>query len=733
VAVDSSDACVVWQDYRHGYREIYSKWRTESAWGADTRLTNSSSVSANPSAAIDENGEAHVVWHDYRMGNPEIYWKRSFSDSAPAPVASSIYPSSSHSGYVVSVTSLAGANFLAPGFVRLERAGEAHLVGFDVKVVSPAQMTCDIHLLMAQPGDWDVIVQNPDGRADTIASGFEVLPLGKPEIASLDPSSWFAEEIAEVSSLSGDSLAAPMQVWLEMAGEPSIPARNVVVESPQSLSCDIDLAGAAMGARDVVVENPYGLRDTLMGGFHVLFPLWTEETRLTSSGRSETCNGSARSLAVEPSGEAHVVWFDNRDLNNEIYYKHHDGYAWGEDTRLTDAGGDSEYPCVAVDYAGRVHVAWSDMRNGNWEIYYKQHDGVSWSADQRLTFDPFASQYPALAVSPDDNLHLVWQDARNDGYFHIYYKKFDGAAWTPDDSLGGRFNGGLPSIDTDDAGDLHVVFYDRIDTYDADIIYMKHDGIGWSEELHLTDNWSEDWTPCIASDNSGRLHVTWHGNESEEYQIFYRLFDGTEWLEAEMLTYGTGVSANACVDTDDIGNVTIVWRDERDGNREIYMKRCEEGIWLPEQRFTHALDDSRRPTVIVEPSGEQHVVWYDRRNGPADIYYRMRRVDETAGVTGPSGIRCGLGDISIIPNPAIAGCEISFAPGPNLDAVFSVYDVTGRLVWTSESELAEDLFTSTRILWNGKDTRGSRVSPGTYFIRVNASGQTSTAKVIVLR
>lgn len=77
VAVSGTVVHIVWQDYRDGNYEIYSKRSTNSGinWNADTRLTNSSSVSEIPSVTVS--GQVvHAVWTDERDGNREIYYKR---------------------------------------------------------------------------------------------------------------------------------------------------------------------------------------------------------------------------------------------------------------------------------------------------------------------------------------------------------------------------------------------------------------------------------------------------------------------------------------------------------------------------------------------------------------------------------------------------------------------------------------------------------------------------------
>ena len=118
-----------------------------------------------------------------------------------------------------------------------------------------------------------------------------------------------------------------------------------------------------------------------------------------------------------------VVWFDNRDLNYEIYYKRSidAGESWGADTRLTNNTAWSLYPSISV--SGQVvHVVWNDERDFNNEIYYKRSTdaGVSWGFDTRLTNNTALSWFPSVSVS-GSSVHVVWQDHRDDNS-EIYYK-----------------------------------------------------------------------------------------------------------------------------------------------------------------------------------------------------------------------------------------------------------------------------------------------------------------------
>ncbi len=95
---------------------------------------------------------------------------------------------------------------------------------------------------------------------------------------------------------------------------------------------------------------------------------WSPDIRLTHAP-----DVSARpSIAAQGSG-LHVVWFDGRDGNLEVYGKHSSdgGDTWSSDLRLSEAEGESAHPTVAVS-GSSVHVLWHDTRDGNADIYYRR-------------------------------------------------------------------------------------------------------------------------------------------------------------------------------------------------------------------------------------------------------------------------------------------------------------------------------------------------------------------------
>jgi hypothetical protein len=209
------------------------------------------------------------------------------------------------------------------------------------------------------------------------------------------------------------------------------------------------------------------------------FAQWQPDVRLTNdSASSYTSLNNAWCIAAN-GNVVHTVWYDNRDGNPEIYYKcsTDGGVTWGADTRLTNNTAESRYPYIAVS-GSIVHTVWYDNRDGNDEIYYKRSTdgGVTWGADTRLTNNTAYSNVPSIAVS-GSIVHTVWQDNR-DGNYEIYYKRSTdgGVSWETDTRLTNNTAGSwYPSIAVS-GSIVHTVWSDDRDGNDE--IYYKRNPTG---------------------------------------------------------------------------------------------------------------------------------------------------------------------------------------------------------------------------------------------------------------
>jgi len=364
----------------------------QSQWVSDIRLTNAtgnSFTSLNNARCIATNGNfLHAVFEDYRDGNDEIYYKRSIDG---------------------------GTNWEAD--LRLTNNTSNSI--FPSLAVSGSQ----VHLVWQEyrDGNWEIYYKRSQDGGTT----------------------WSAD--TRLTNNTADSF------------NPSIAISNSQINVVWT------------DFRDNYNGEIYYKRSTDSG------MNWDTDTRLTNNPAlsyypSITATGS----------QVHVVWYDNRDGNNEIYYKRsqNGGTTWETDTRLTNDTAISYSPSVAVNGL-KVHIVWFDFRDGNWEIYYKRSTdgGTIWNADTRLTNNSAKSIYPSIAVS-GSQVNVVWQDERDGNpNTEIYFKRSTdgGTIWDADTRLTNNNASSIyPSIAVS-GSQINVVWScDRDSIYNNEIYFKRN-------------------------------------------------------------------------------------------------------------------------------------------------------------------------------------------------------------------------------------------------------------------
>ncbi len=99
---------------------------------------------------------------------------------------------------------------------------------------------------------------------------------------------------------------------------------------------------------------------------------------------------------------------------------------------------------------------------------------------------------------------------------------------------------------------------------------------------------------------------------------------------------------------------------------------------------------------------------------------------ESAGGRAEIAVHCS-------PNPAKGPVRLTIdCAGARGEACVSVYDIAGRLVWSSNASSGNS-GASPSVVWSGRDERGNRVSSGVYLVRVSVGERRAHTKVVQLR
>lgn len=484
------------------------------------------------------------------------------------------------------------------------------------------------------------------------------------------------------------------------------------------------------------IEREEFLKRITFAGFTVcltalpLFGQWQADQRLTNDPSESRC---ATTKAVAANGPAvHVVLFDNRDGNQEIYYKSSSdtGLTWSADVRLTNNASNSQTPRIVVSGTS-LHCVWQDNRDGNYEVYYKRStdNGATWGSDTRLTSNSNWSLFPTLAVS-GSAVHLLWMDDR-DGNRETYFKRStdNGNTWSSDERLSNDADWTWsPAIAA--AGDtVHAVWYesDAGGNLGKDIWYVRSTNAGatWNSAVNLTNDLGVSMGPCVGVSGSV-VHVVWEDNRDGNYEIYGKRStdNGASWGSDTRLTSNSAASTGSSIDVSG-PNAHLAWTDERDGNSEVYYKSSvNHGLsWGPDERLTNDGATSFYNSISVSGPAV-HVTWYDNRDGNWEVYYKRN----------PTGNVYIDEQRSMISEPVRFSCAtmfkdriiINFAKPAPAALKIRLYDIAGALVFEEKHGGQGSI-----LILEGEKIR--RLNRGVYFMNVNSvTGKTGGAKLIKL-
>lgn len=242
-------------------------------WVGPTRIT----------CVFDLEGAAAGDWDVVVVNNTdaeEAVLAGGFSVRNPAPVITAITPDEGVNTGTISITSLAGANFLPGAGVVLTKKDSTNISGTSVVVVNPTKIECQFDLTGAATGDWDVVVTNSDGQSATWAENFTVR-YPKPSVFGISPDSGKNDEVIGITNLAGIHFRNGASVVLTRDGEPNITTIDEPIVTPTRILCFFDLIGKEVGAWNVVVKNPDGQSDTYPAGFSIFYPEAPNVTGIT--------------------------------------------------------------------------------------------------------------------------------------------------------------------------------------------------------------------------------------------------------------------------------------------------------------------------------------------------------------------------------------------------------------------------------------------------------------------
>ncbi|GAG81003.1 unnamed protein product, partial [marine sediment metagenome] len=245
-------------------------------------------------------------------------------------------------------------------------------------------------------------------------------------------------------------------------------------------------------------------------------------------------------IAVDSSDKLYMmVWEDNRQGDWLIYVSTFDGTNWSPETIVNDPGDNQvnpapnqTNPAIVIDGQNNAHVVWQDDREGNQDIYIAtSSDGFVTTTVSRITSDISDQVEPAIAADSGNTIYVVWTDTRNNGKKDIYGAASNNGTWTnvpvvpvvtEEESQSN------PAIATEAVGTvLHLVWLD--DTPGDDDIYYASTSDGLpaaplTGSSIIDEAGTDQFSPVIATTGSTgnglEVFACWRDERNAEAELY---------------------------------------------------------------------------------------------------------------------------------------------------------------------------------------------------------------------
>jgi hypothetical protein len=130
----------------------------------------------------------------------------------------------------------------------------------------------------------------------------------------------------------------------------------------------------------------------------------------------------------------------------------------------------------------------------------------------------------------------------------------------------------------------------------------------------------------------------------------------------------------------------------------------------------------------VDPDTTTVTIFSDAWNSPATVEVRIDAVTSVEPDRTPKPFRI----VSVAPNPFNPSTTVHFTLPAAMPVTATVYSVTGarvRLLAADEPFEPGD----NRLVWNGRNDRGSVVASGVYFVRITTQVGAKVARAVLLK
>ncbi len=361
--------------------------------------------------------------------------------------------------------------------------------------------------------------------------------------------------------------------------------------------------------------------------------------RLTKSVRVNDDTGNkdqfSPNIAISADGIVHVVWLDSRNGGSDIYYARAiDGIHFASNRLINVSRFNEMHPSIAVDPDGNPHFAWTDDRQGDPDIFHTRSDdgGNTLEPASRVSNETGTAYQlnPRMAISAQGDVWVGWSDYRNDAdgrWFDFggsdgfndadaYLRCLCSGSWGPE-----------IRVNRDTTRTLQGLF-DVAATESAVIV-------SWTDYKDDADGFPWGWPPWGGMDgvDNGDIYVSATFDRGATFTPEIRVNDDT--------VPHSQTGAFVAIDNRD---VHAVWADSRGGSSDIYYARVNlTSLNFPVNVRVHGdLGDTYQGYPSIAIGQKLAVAWTDTRDDPEmDVFAAIMNRPPIANADGNRSVPSG--------------------------------------------------------------------------------------------
>jgi hypothetical protein len=614
--------CVVWSDESGGDGDILfsQKSPADSVFSLPIRVNDgpAGTAQAEPSMAVNAEGDVFVVWTDSRSGNRDIFFARKLSgEELFAPSFRVVFDTSGADQFDPVIAAKGDSIFIAWEDLRMLEPDIYSIASTD----GGDSFTPNIMVNEFLPG---VEQHAPDAAIDsegTIHAVWEDMRSGWLEVYIAKNETW------------GGAFSAGTPVYDTEAIEQRAPSiavgpmdcLGVVWWDVNFLTKGVVFSKSCAGSD---FTDPVTVYSSMEGSSYFT------DIAITSDAKIHVCHNADGMLMWDQCYEI------GAPLDRLFYATSSDSGVTFESFDVTEIADDDQAlvvrsPSVLAQSPGKAFVVWTDTRHGNpfsewpsglspfaFDVFANTVDPDSGVGEvQRVNRDPnpFEHTDVGVAAGPGGSVTVCWSENRTGvPLLHCTASEDSGKTFGPSvpvaEPMNGRYQR-FPEIEMFPTGEVGIAWCEQEDYWIEGIFFAKSNDIysGFSDPVPVSDG--SDLSIIrpfeMEIDVLGHVSVVWSDRRSGDYNIYFsRSSDGGATFGANIMvnTETIGNQSDPYIALDEAGDAYVVWADTRDGSNDVYFARTRGGEDFGEE--VKVGGPMLNPVVGVDAHGDIHVMWW---------------------------------------------------------------------------------------------------------------------------